>query len=904
MPLTPGSRLGTYEIAEQIGSGGMGEVYRAHDTKLGRDVAVKVLPDLFANDPERLARFQREAELLASLNHPNIASIYGLEEAEGVRALVLELVEGPTLADVIQQSTGAGIPLADALPIASQIVDALEAAHERRIIHRDLKPANVKVKPDGIVKVLDFGLAKALDPASGSAAADPSQSPTLTAAATRMGVILGTAAYMSPEQAKGRVVDKQADIWAFGVVLYEMLTGKRAFDGADVSETLALVLMKEPEWPALPGSTPAPLRRLLRRCLAKDSKERLHDIADARLEIKEALTAPAEATIERAPIGRRAGWRESVPQVLAALLVGSLVTGLAVRSFTRPAPPRPARFVVTPPATEPFTTNPSGANLAISPDGRRIAYLTTVDGTGQLAVRAIDQLDARVIPGTDGAFEPFFSPDGSSVGFFTSLPRPSLRKVQLVDGVVRTVAEGVNALPVGGSWGPDDTIVIAIAGDDGGLYSVPAAGGEPRLLLAPDPDKGERQLRWPEILPRGEAIVFTILTGGAIDEARIEVLVPETGEQKLLVDGGSHAHYVPTGHLVYGQVGTLLAVPFDLDRLEVTGDPVPVQEDVMTKSGGAANFAVSGDGSLIYVPGSGTAAPEATLVWVDREGRATPVTEDRGRWVYPRVAPDGTRVAVTEGPAGSEDVWILDTERGTRTRLTVDEARDLIPVWAPDGTRVAFRSERGGGGNLYWKQADGSSEAQLLLTSDVLKSPTAWSPDGQVLLFYEVGGPRDIFTLPLDGDRTPSPWRVTTFDEHGATFSPDGRWIVYASDESGRDEVYVQPYPGPGERTTVSTTGGDEPVWSGDGREIFYRNGDEMMVVDVETQPTFTAGRPTVLFEGRYLPMPGNSGSRNYDVAPDGQRLVMVQGEESSTLSEFHVVLNWFEELTQLVPTP
>ena len=601
----------------------MGQVYRATDTKLNRQVALKILPEAFASDPDRLARFQREAQVLASLNHPNIAAIHGLEDSEGTKALVLELVEGPTLADRISKGP---IPVDEALPIAKQIAEALEAAHEAGVIHRDLKPANIKVREDGTVKVLDFGLAKALDP---TPEGDASQSPTLTAAATQMGVIIGTAAYMSPEQARGKQVDKRADIWAFGVVLFEMLTGQRPFEGRDVSETLAAVMMKEPEWPALPTSVPAPLGRLLRRCLEREPKDRLRDIGDARVELRDVHETPPPSgadTTAPASVAQPAGWRQALPWALGTLIMGSLVTGLVVWSL-RPEPPRasPERWVVTaPPSPSAVPASPNATQLAISPDGGAIIYRAEVGGVTGLYVRHADRLEGELLFGSPRGLGGFFvSPGGAWVGFSTVEDR-TYKKVPITGGPAITLCPSPSA-PRGASWAPDDTIIFARAGVGLGLFRVSAAGGEPQILTTPEAPEAHY---WPALIPGRQAVLFTIVQENLAGEpGRIAVLDLETGEQRVLIQGGSHARYVPSGHLVYSFEDTVRAVAFDADTLDVLGDPVPVLDGVATTNDGGAHLAISDNGTLVYRQGGGT-APARSLVWVDREGNEESVAAE------------------------------------------------------------------------------------------------------------------------------------------------------------------------------------------------------------------------------------------------------------------------------------
>ena len=607
-------RIGSYDVTALIGEGGMGQVYQATDTKLNRQVALKILPEAFASDPDRLARFQREAEVLASLNHPNIAAIHGLEDSEGTKALVLELVEGPTLADRIGQGP---IPIDEALPIAKQIAEALEAAHEAGVIHRDLKPANIKVRNDGTVKVLDFGLAKALDT---TPEGDPSLSPTLTAAATQMGVIMGTAAYMSPEQAKGKTVDKRGDVWAFGAVLYEMLTGQRAFAGSDVSEVLASVLAREPDWTLLPRPVSPILGTFLRRCLDKDPKQRIGDVQDIRLALEGAFETTTVSTSEAAH-PQPAMWRQALPWVAGFVL--AVITGVVVWSVMRPEPPRVVRFTVA--HNEVLHIAQEARDVVISPNGEYVAYLTGDVGFGgeRLHVRPLDQLGPETLVVEGELNQPFFSPDSQSVGFLDgNLGSNALKRVAVRGGPVSTVSDQPGPLR-GASWGANDTIIFGTLDRSSGLWQVAALGGEPRLLTTPDAEKRETDHLWPEILPGGEAVLFTILAD-SIEESQIAVLSLDTLEYEVVLPGGAFPQYSPTGHLLYSAQGNLWAVGFDVDRLETVGAPVPVQEGVLTKPEGGANFSVSADGTLVYVSGEVGGGLQRSLVWVDREGESSP----------------------------------------------------------------------------------------------------------------------------------------------------------------------------------------------------------------------------------------------------------------------------------------
>ena len=750
MPLSPGTRLGVYRVTAKIGEGGMGEVYQARDTKLDRDVALKVLPEAFTSDPDRLARFEREAKVLASLNHPNIGSIYGLEEAEGVKALVLELVEGPTLADRIKQGA---IPLDEALPIAKQIAEALEAAHEQGVIHRDLKPANVKVKADGTVKVLDFGLAKAFQPD----ASDPSMSlsPTisLTAAATQMGMVIGTAAYMAPEQARGKVVDKRADVWAFGAVLYEMLVGARAFAGGDVSETLAFVITRDVDWDALPGGTPPAVRHVLRRCLERDLKHRLRDVGDARLELEDREASPTTHQTAAVAAARGPVWRRAAAPVVAGL-ISAVVAGMVVRGVTRPAPARVARAMITPPVTQPFSFN-SVASIAITPDGSRVVYRAD-PGTGPtLYIRPMAELEATRLEDLGDPRGPFVSPGGAWVGFFDG--GRTLQKVTARGGPSVTITELPRGQPRGADWGPDDTIVLATSGA-GGLWQVPAGGGVPEQLTTPDADRGEVNHVFPDILPDGDAVLFSIRT--ATDGFQIAVLSRDTGHYEVLIPGGTSPRYVASGHIVYATGGTLRAVGFDPDRLEVTTDPIPVV-DTVRQSGvsGAAEFAVAEDGTLVYVRGIG-AGEAADLVWVDRAGREAPLPAAARPYRSPRLSPDGTRLVVEIEDDEARDLFVYDLARDNFSQLTFAPQGNCCAIWSPDGRQIVFASNREG-------------DVERLTNSLATQLSFDWSADGETVLYVQGG---DLHRLEMSAEHAATVLFETPSSELLAALSPDGRW--------------------------------------------------------------------------------------------------------------------------------
>jgi serine/threonine-protein kinase len=897
LALTPGTRLGPYEVSAQIGEGGMGQVYRATDTNLKRAVAIKVLPESVASDAERLARFQREAEVLASLNHPNIAAIYGLERSGGTTALVMELVEGPTLADRIAQGA---IPFDEALPIATQVADALAAAHERGIVHRDLKPANVKVRPDGAVKVLDFGLAKALDQGSGirdQGSGHLADSPTITSPAmTQAGMVLGTAAYMSPEQARGKAVDRRADIWAFGCVLYEMLTARRAFAGDEVSDTLASVLAREPDWTLLPATVSPVLGTYLRRCLHKESRQRIHDIADMRLALEGAFEAAAGNAGARESESRWHGRRLALAGA-AMLVIGGTSAGTAVWWMMRPSPPRVLRTEVTTTGATALSISGFDRDLAITPDGSRVVYRSN----NQLLVRALDRLEPAVLGGLGAPRGVFVSPDGESVGFFD---RTTMMRVSLTGGPPLTITQIDGSGSRGATWGTDGTIVYATDTPSTGLQGVSAAGGDATLLTKPDRERGEADHLWPEFLPGGQAVLFTIAAAsGGLANAQIAVFDVKTGTSKVLVRGGHHAHYVPTGHLVYGAGGTLRAVAFDHDRLEVAGTPVPVLEQVLTSVEGVVDAAFAANGTMVYVPGSGGPGAARSLVWVDRMGREEPVTMPLRAYSFPRISPDGTRVALAVLDQ-ERDIWIWDFAREELSRFTFGAGVDQYPLWSPDGKRLIFASAGVGGSNLFWQAADGTGAVEQLTEGPTILLPLAMTPDGNRIIVREVGQQDDLMLVPLQPPRRPQPLVETTFGERNAEIAPDGRWLAYESNESGREEIYVRPFPDVGGgRWQVSTGGGRMPLWSRNGQELFYGSPDgALMGVLIEPGPSWRSSTSTRILQGQ---LAYSGFGRAYDIAPDGRRFLMVRegGGNKAAPQNLVVVQNWLVELKRLVPT-
>ncbi len=933
MSLSPGSRIGSYEIVAPLGAGGMGEVYEARDSKLNRNVAIKILPPALSADPDRLARFRREAQVLASLNHPNIAAVYGLEDEGDTLALVMELVPGRTLDELIAAGhpeaesvssrlrdgasaagRGGGAPrglnMDDALPIGRQIASALEAAHEQGIIHRDLKPANVKITHDGTVKVLDFGLAKALG-APGSAAADQANSPTLTSPAmTELGMILGTAGYMAPEQAKGKAVDRRADIWALGVVLFEMLSGRSLYRGETVTETIAHVITQPPSWDLLPETVPTPVRRLLRRCLEKDPRNRLQSAGDARIEIDEILSgspfeADLPATTGAAHAAATPAWRRALPWAIA----GVLLVLLGDQLWPRPAAPAQAARLdvrLTPGEDLSVVAGTDGTIAVLSPDGGTLVYLAVSGSARQLYVRRLDELEATPLAGTESATQQFFSPDGASVAFFAN---GQLMRTSLAGGTPAPIATALNGR--GGSWGPDDTIVFA-ADVQEGLSRVSAAGGPsaPVTTLAPN----ERTHRWPSMLPDGRHVLFMCqTTAGAYDDGTIEAARIDTGERKVLIRGGTFPRYVG-GYLVYTRGSTLYAVPFDVDALEVRGDPQPVLVGLLASGGalgsgvggtGAAQISIAENGTVAYLAGEMTyETTRIRLAIVDRSGQILYEYPEPRLFRDPRLSPDGKQIAVRiDAPTGPQ-LHLVDTERGTLNQITFDAGNES-PIWSHDGRFLAFASgPTDQTRTVYLMPNDGTGEPKPLIEGGAFAYPTSFSPDDRLLAVtrQDDADPRrgriEIVSV-ADGVVTPFPDPPTRGVR--GQFSPDGKWMTFGmADSSGIGDVYVRAYPGGGALRRVSTAGGIEPQWTRNGREIVFLDfTGAVMAVDVSPAgDALVIGNPHKLFERSVVPV---STATTFDAAADGSRFVMLveDTQETSAPQRTHVtmVFNFLEEL-------
>jgi len=959
----PGTSLANrYEIINELGKGGMGEVYLAEDTSLKRRVAIKVLPQPFALDKERLARFEREARLLASLNHPNIATIHGLEKSNGQQFLVMELIEGETLRERISKGS---IPVEEALEICRQLAEGLESAHEKGIIHRDLKPSNIKFTPEGKVKILDFGIAKAFHELPYDT--DSEKGPPIVDEMTRPGMVLGTAAYMSPEQAKGKAVDKRTDIWAFGCILFECLTGKRAFKGETSNETFASILKGEPEWGTLSAAVPAGIHTLVRRCLRKNKNRRQHDISDARIEIEDSLISPQGIDQIETSIAGKLGWRHVIPMILGAVLVTALIMSLVKSNRKSPEEGpvvrseigvEPAKRLGASDAPEQRAGNwrPSRTSIALSPDGSLIVFEGVDENGSQLYKRTLGKGISEPIADTEGGQDPFFSPDGSQIGFYANR---KLMKIRTNGGMATPICD--TGRPFGASWGPDDMIVYS---NSSKLKVIDASGGNPEILTERDRENGEVAHISPHVLPGGKAVLFSIQTSAnPWYDPKVAVLSLKTKNWKTLIDEGADARYSPTGHIVFARQGTLWAVPFSLNRLELTGEAKKVISDVMQAVNAnntelrtfAAQFSFSKTGILAYVPGGIYPIFDSCIVIVNKDGIMNPLIKAAGSSFFPRMSPDQKKI-VYRTYGENREIWTFDIEAEfsqplVRARYNESLAR---PIWTPDGMKVTYQHTDAERSAIYWTNADGTGEPELLIENG---APNSWSPDGKRLAFvrFEVGSGSDIWILSRENKKAKPFLKSQSFEEF-PEFSPDGKFLAYSSNKTGRMEIYVTPFIGAPIEIPVSNEGGLIPVWSPDMKQLYYIEiwqtpRVKMMVADINTTPSFKVIDRRVLFDYWGLVSLGDP-VRAFDIHPDGQGFIfralfyggkainfsdipqdlldglasqnkislawfrrwlkedkdqilspelkrMLQGQ---TVTRINIVQNWFEELKRLVP--
>ena len=935
LPLSAGARLGPYEIVSPLGSGGMGDVYRARDLQLGRDVALKVLPDAFNEDADRLARFKREAQVLASLNHPHIAAIYAVQDSGTTHSLILELVDGETLASRLRRGA---LPLDEAIQFAREIAAALQAAHEHGIVHRDLKPANIALTATDQIKVLDFGLAKALDKSGESGGAEspggaagvyrpdgtdhpdrpdhpghPDLSPSPTVTVTEPGMLIGTAAHMSPEQAKGRVADKRSDIWAFGTVFYEMLTGAQAFEGEDVLETLTSVMRDEPDWRRLPAATPSHVRALLERCLKKDRRQRLSDMAVVQF-LLDAPPPSGTMTGSEVPLRTPASLAVRVlPWAIAAVLAAALVVALGVRPASRQAAQPAVRTLVAQTgadaplyAQQPFNTS----NLALSPDGGTFVYVGLQSGGRRLYVRKLDQLKAVDLPGIGTPFTPFFSPDGQWIGFNDT--SNDLKKVRVTGGPVVTLSKGG---VFGGTWTEDDRIIFSLPSPQNGtLMQVSADGGTPTPFGSLTP--GATVQRWPQALPGGKGVLYTEHTATVgFDSATIAVAPLSGGTPKVVMRGAFFGRYASSGHLLFVRQGTLFAVPFDLDRLETMGQPVPALDGVaVSPATGGAHFALALDGTLVYLPSEATGG-DFPISWLTREGEASVLRATPSRWANPSFSPDGQKLAIDIFDGKQSDIFVYEWARDTLTQLTFDPGDDTWPAWTPDGRRIVFGSDRATPGipNLYWVNADGTGEVTQLHEGPASELPLSWHPSGKFLTYTQgaAGGQADTMILPLEGDaiRGWSPGKPFVFlntpaTESYAMFSPDGRWIAYTLTEpvGTAGEVYVRPFPGPGGPWRISTQSGVQPEWLPSGHELLYLEPTTNTIKYVSytvVGDSFRANTPQVWQPTAFTRF---GRGRSFGLHPDGKRVALIGAQGAGVEGKVTFVFNFFDELRRLAP--